>query len=418
MKTIIIFLLVFSVIVIIHEFGHFIFAKRAGVLVREFAIGMGPKLFQYKGEETVYTLRLLPLGGYVRMAGLEDMNEQLAIGQIVYLTENEEGLIEEISLQEGARDALPVEVIACDLNKELYIDGQAYGEDVTRRFYLTDKANFIDQDGTCLRLAPLNRQFQEASLGNRILTNFAGPMNNFILSIIAFTLLAFLQDGVMTDAPIVGEVVSGSAAQVANLRTGDTILSIDGEIVDSFEKMQEIVSQKPKQKILLKINRSGEEKELKFETSEVTLDNGNRIGQIGIKRSMDRSFSAKLFYGFKQTFNYIVLFFATIVGMFRRGLSINDFGGPVYIYQATSQVASYGFTALLAWTATLSVNLGLMNLLPIPALDGGKLLFNFIEGLRGKPVSRKTEGIVNLVGIVLVLVLMLAVTWNDIMRFF
>ncbi|AMB94717.1 RIP metalloprotease RseP [Aerococcus sanguinicola] len=419
MKTIITFLLIFSVIVIFHEFGHFFFAKRAGILVREFAIGMGPKLYQYQGEETTYTIRLLPIGGYVRMAGLEEMADSVEAGMQLSLTFNEAGKVSELSLAEEdlAAEALPVEVVTADLDRDLSLQAIPYGEREAQTYVIDRQADFVEADGTRLKIAPYDRQFQSASIPQRLMTNFAGPMNNFILGILAFTVLAFVQGGVPSSEAIVGEVVDGSPAQASHLQTGDQIQTINGQEVASFADMQAKVSSSEGKPLEVTYERQGQEMTTQLQPKEVDYK-GQKIYQIGVGRFKDSRFLAKLTYGFKASWAMITGILTTLVGMFKNGFNINQFGGPVFMYQATGEVVNQGWIAIMSWTAMLSLNLGVVNLLPVPALDGGKILFNIIEAVLGRPVDQKVEGIINLAGAALLFILMIAVTWNDIQRLF
>ena len=150
----------------------------------------------------------------------------------------------------------------------------------------------------------------------------------------------------------------------------------------------------------------------------VVSEEGVEYGQIGVYQAFDSSLKGKLMAGFIQTWTIITSIFGLVLSMFTRGFDINAFGGPLAIYAATEEVASYGFMSIISFLGYLSVNLGTVNLFPIPALDGGKLILNLIEGIRGKPLEPEKEGIITVVGVVLLLILMVLITWNDIQRFF
>ncbi len=188
------FIIIFGILVIVHEFGHFYFAKKSGILVREFAIGMGPKIFsQVDKEGTLYTIRILPLGGYVRMAGWGDDTTEIKTGTPVTLTLNEQGLVKRINLSQNKIDptSLPMNVTAYDLEDRLEITGLVIDE---RKTYAVDHdATIVEEDGTEIRIAPKDVQYQNASIWGRLITNFAGPMNNFILGLVVFIVLAFVQ---------------------------------------------------------------------------------------------------------------------------------------------------------------------------------------------------------------------------------
>lgn len=420
MTTIIAFIFIFSVIVIVHEFGHYYFAKKAGILVREFAIGMGPKIFHFEAEETTYTLRMLPIGGYVRMAGLEEMSDTLTKGMQVVIEQGEDDIVDTISLEnEGQNFAgLPLEVWAADLEEEMFIEGIPYGSEEKVRYQVSKTANIVESDGTIVKVAPIERQFQSANIWQRLIVNFAGPMNNFILGVLAFILLAFMQGGVWSNEAEIGVVQADSAAQAAGLEAGDQIVSIDDQAVESFDDMQAIIQSNPDQSLTFTINRDGKDQEISVTPQATETESGETVGVIGAQRAQDTSFMAKITFGFTSAWTMITGIFSIIGGMFKTGFDINNFGGPVYMYQTTSQVVSFGMTGIISWLASLSINLGIVNLLPVPALDGGKIVLNLVELVRGKPLQAKTEGMINIVGAVLVIVLMIAVTWNDIMRMF
>lgn len=387
-RTIITFIIIFSILVIIHEFGHFYFAKRAGILVREFAIGMGPKIFSYRKNNTTYTVRLLPLGGYVRMAGYGDDETELKAGMPLSVVLDEKGDVTHINLSEKPLiDAVPLELTHFDLDRDMVIEGVVPGQEQASRYSVKRDALIIETDGTEVQVAPIDVQFQSASLFNRMLTNFAGPMNNFILGIIVFSSLAFMQGGVAVNRSQVGDVVANSPAQEAGLQANDVITAINGQEVSTWSEMTALIQENPGKDMELLIERNEEEQHIQLISDPET-------GLIGIQQSIDRSFGAKIMYGFSQTWFVISSIFSLILSMFTKGFDINAFGGPVAIYAATEEVVSYGFYSILSFLGFLSVNLGTVNLLPIPALDGGKILLNIIEGVRGKPLEPEKEGII------------------------
>lgn len=397
---------------IIHEFGHFYFAKRAGILVREFAIGMGPKIFSYRKNNTTYTVRLLPLGGYVRMAGYGDDETELKAGMPLSVVLDEKGDVTHINLSEKPLiDAVPLELTHFDLDRDMVIEGVVPGQEQASRYSVKRDALIIETDGTEVQVAPIDVQFQSASLFNRMLTNFAGPMNNFILGIIVFSSLAFMQGGVAVNRSQVGDVVANSPAQEAGLQANDVITAINGQEVSTWSEMTALIQENPGKDMELLIERNEEEQHIQLISDPET-------GLIGIQQSIDRSFGAKIIYGFSQTWFVISSIFSLILSMFTKGFDINAFGGPVAIYAATEEVVSYGFYSILSFLGFLSVNLGTVNLLPIPALDGGKILLNIIEGVRGKPLEPENEGIITVIGVGLLFILMILITWNDIQRFF
>lgn len=419
MQTILAFILVFGLIVFFHELGHFIFAKRAGILVREFAIGMGPKIFGMTKGETLYTIRLLPLGGYVRMAGQDFDQIELQPGYRVGLILNQDQQVEKIYLNHNVQNpnVLFIEVERADLNKGLWIEGYDEEERLVR-FDIARNCIIVEK-GEEILIAPYDRTFDAKSLGKRTMTIFAGPLFNFILAFAIFLFLGIFQ-GVPTNEPIITEVLDDSPAAEAGMKGGDYVKAIDGQSIKEWSELSQYVQQNPGKEISMIVERGGQNIELVMVPNLVELENGQKVGQIGVmyEPPLEKNPIKSVVYGFEQTWNYTVLIITALIQMIAGQFSLDDLAGPVGIYQVTGEVAKHGFFTLMYWTAALSINLGIMNLLPLPALDGGRLMFFGIEALRGKPVDRQKEGMVHLVGIVLLMILMIAVTWNDIQRFF
>ena len=420
MQAIIAFLFVFSVIVIIHEFGHYYFAKKAGILVREFAIGMGPKIFQVRKGETVYTLRLLPIGGYVRMAGHDEDEQEIKPGMMITIELDKENIVQKLNFDEHLiiENSVPFQIEEADLHRSMTLSGYFVNSEEKVNLTVSKQATIIESDGTEVVVAPIERQFNSASLWNRIKTNAAGPMNNFILSIIIFIIVGFMQGGVPSNDPVIGQVSDQSAAHEAGLQTSDKIISIDGVDIHSWDEMTSIVRSSADKTLSMTIQRNGDTKNVSITPKSVEGQNGSKIGQLGVTRTLDNSILSILGYGFTQTISVIVLVLSALGSIFTKGFNLNQLGGPVAIYSLTSQVAKNGFIDLLSFMGMISANLGVMNLLPIPALDGGKLVLNFIEGIRKKPLDPEKEGYLTIAGAIFLFAIMLLVTWNDIMKLF
>lgn len=421
MKTIITFIIVFGILVLVHEFGHFYFAKRAGILVREFAIGMGPKIFAHRGKDgTTYTIRLLPIGGYVRMAGMgEDMTE-ITPGMPLSVELNAVGNVVKINTSKKVQlpYSIPMEVVDFDLEKELFIKGYVNGNEEEETVYKVDHdATIIESDGTEVRIAPLDVQFQSAKLSQRILTNFAGPMNNFILGFILFTLAVFLQGGV-TDLNTnqIGQVIPNGPAAEAGLKENDKVLSINNQKIKKYEDFTTIVQKNPEKPLTFVVERNGKEEQLTV-TPEKQKVEKQTIGKVGVYPYMKTDLPSKLMGGIQDTLNSTTQIFKALGSLFT-GFSLNKLGGPVMMFKLSEEASNAGVSTVVFLMAMLSMNLGIINLLPIPALDGGKIVLNIIEGVRGKPISPEKEGIITLIGFGFVMVLMVLVTWNDIQRFF
>lgn len=421
MKTIITFIIVFGILVLVHEFGHFYFAKRAGILVREFAIGMGPKIFAHRGKDgTTYTIRLLPIGGYVRMAGMgEDMTE-ITPGMPLSVELNAVGNVVKINTSKKVQlsHSIPMEVVDFDLEKELFIKGYVNGNEEEETVYKVDHdATIIESDGTEVRIAPLDVQFQSAKLSQRILTNFAGPMNNFILGFILFTLAVFLQGGV-TDLNTnqIGQVIPNGPAAEAGLKENDKVLSINNQKIKKYEDFTTIVQKNPEKPLTFVVERNGKEEQLTVIPEKEKVEK-QTIGKVGVYPYMKTDLPSKLMGGIQDTLNSTTQIFKALGSLFT-GFSLNKLGGPVMMFKLSEEASNAGVSTVVFLMAMLSMNLGIINLLPIPALDGGKIVLNIIEGVRGKPISPEKEGIITLIGFGFVMVLMVLVTWNDIQRFF
>lgn len=424
MKTLLTFIFVFGLIVLVHEFGHFIFAKRGGILVREFSIGMGPKLFYHRHNGTTYTVRLLPIGGYVRMAGEGEDEGELSPGMHLSLVLDENGVVTKINPTQKVQlpNSIPVELIAYDLEDELFIKGYENGDESEEKvFPVSHDATIIEEDGIETQIAPRDVQFQSASLGRRMMTNFAGPMNNFILAAVLFILVAFMQGGKYVEDPsnAIGGVVQDGVAAKAGIKPGDKIIQVNSIETPTFDDISKQISSNVDKKVSLVLeNDKGEKRTV--EVVPKASEENPKVGMIGIQISnkfTPLSFFGKIKYGLTQMAANSLNIFKALGDLFT-GFSLNKLGGPVMIFKISESVAKNGIIAILSFTAMLSVNLGIMNLVPLPGLDGGKLVLNIIEGVRGKPLSQEKEVMITMAGVVVLVVLMVAVTWNDIQRFF
>lgn len=418
MLGLITFIIVFGILVIVHEFGHFYFAKKSGILVREFAIGMGPKLYSHVDKEgTLYTIRSLPLGGYVRMAGWGDDSTEIKTGTPASLSLDASGKVTRINLSQNRLDpnSLPMHVTAYDLEDQLTITGLVLEE--TKEFDVAHDATIVEEDGTEVRIAPLDVQYQNASIWGRLITNFAGPMNNFILGLLVFIFLVFLQGGALDTNSNHIKVVDNGAAAKAGIKSNDQILQIENIPVSNWQELTGAVASSTKdlkegQSLTVKVKSQGKVKELSLKPQKV----GGKFA-IGVQCRLKTGFKDKLLGGFEMAINGALLIITALKNLMT-GFSLDKLGGPVAMYQMSSQAAASGIETVLSMMAMLSINLGIFNLIPIPALDGGKILMNLIEAIRRKPLKRETETYITFVGVVIMLVLMVAVTWNDIMRAF
>jgi regulator of sigma E protease len=418
LSTVIAFIVIFGALVFFHEWGHFFFAKRAGILCREFAIGFGPKVFSHKKGETTYNIRLLPIGGYVRMAGEDPEVVEIKPGYRIGLLFNEENKVTKLILnnKEKYPNCRIVEVEEADIEKDLFIKG--FPEDDPDHFQTFDihPEAMIVENGAQSQIAPIDRQFGSKSLGQRTLTIFAGPMMNFVLAFVLFIIIALLQ-GVPTNDPVLGVITPDGAAKAAGLQQGDVVQSINGSEISTWSDVVDIIRKNPNKKLDFSITRNGKDMDINV-TPHANKVDGQTIGLIGVYSPVEKSPIQAIKSGFQETYFWTAQIFTSLEKLVTGKFSINMLSGPVGIYASTDTVVKSGIYYVMKWAAVLSINLGIMNLLPIPALDGGRLLFFAIEGLRGKPIDKQKEGMVHFIGFALLMLLMLVVTWNDIQRYF
>jgi regulator of sigma E protease len=358
------FLFVLTIVVFFHELGHFLVARWCGVASKVFSIGFGPEIVGFNDRHgTRWRISWIPLGGYVKF--IDDDN--VASGQSGRKTL--EGLSEEDRM----------------------------------------------------------RSFQGKSLAARVAIVVAGPIANFLLAIAIFTAI-FTFFGERTTAAKVDIVNPGSAAERAGFKPGDRVVKIDGQAIDSFGQMQRIVGMSPNQQLHFGVERADRQIEIVAtpELKEITDNFGNtmRIGLLGIQRSaspddwtLKRHDPLTAFVmAIKECYFVISRSLGYLYDVVTGREAPDQLGGPIRIAQVSAQVASAGFFALLNLAAIISVSIGLINLFPIPMLDGGHLLFYGIEAIRGKPLSESTQEIGFRIGLAFVLMLMIFATWNDLIH--
>ncbi|MDR0468791.1 MAG: RIP metalloprotease RseP [Peptococcaceae bacterium] len=337
---------VLGVIVLIHEWGHYISARSIGIAVQEFAIGIGPAIWKKQGSYTLYSIRAIPFGGYC------------------------------------------------------LFDAQLEGADRRGR--------------------PLSILKRKAL--SKIYVSLAGPVMNFMLAAVLFTLLFSFIGLSVGYEPIIGEVQPDSPAAVGGLLPGDRILAIEGTPLYTFQDLSVIIAAYDEQKELeFRIQRGSEIRTLSI-TPQRRLEDGRLV--IGVVVDQNYVMTEKVSpvdairYGMKQTVTMIGLLVGAVVQMVTGQISLaENLSGPISLAQIIAETASTGAINTFSLTAFLSVNLGIMNLLPLPALDGGKIILYFVEILRRKPFSIAVEGWINLVGFALIMTLMVVLTFKDILHF-
>ncbi|MGO4184895.1 RIP metalloprotease RseP [Paenibacillus sp. MCAF9] len=409
-------ILVFFVIVTIHEWGHYYFAKRAGILVREFAIGFGPKLFSVKRGETRYTLRLIPAGGFVRMAGEDPEIIDVQPGQTiaVRLKDNKVTRLYLDRLDDRS-GVIRGEIVAIDLERKLSVTLDVEGEN---EIFSVHPTALMIAKGKETQIAPLDRQFGSKTVAQRALAIFAGPLMNFVLAFVLFATYIQLA-GVPVESPdklLVNEISEGMPADKVDLKKGDVIDAVNGiKIGADFDKMIAIIGKSPNVPVKMDIIRDGKAQQVVI-TPE---PNKEGVGKVGISAALPTrpaTFSETFTGAGKLMKNMTVSIFEGFKKLIFGEFKLDDLGGPVRTAEVTSQIAQQGIAQLTSWTALLSLYLGIFNLLPIPALDGSRLIFLGIEAIRRRPIDPNRESMVHFVGFALIMLLMLVVTYNDILR--
>lgn len=414
MQTLLAVVFVFVILVFFHELGHFLFAKRAGILAREFAIGFGPKIVSFKKGETRYTLRLFPLGGFVRMAGEDPEIVNVQPGHTIALALNKNNQAELLYLDrvEARKNVVVGTVKSIDLEKELTVVLEADG--IVQSYQVDPQAQMIYENKE-IQIAPWNRQFGSKTIGQRAMTIFAGPLMNFLLTLVLFISVAFAVG--VPDKVVLGKLEPNLPAVKAGLKTDDSVLSInDIPMQGNAQKLVQIIQQSQGQPMVWSIERNGQPKQIELRA----VKEGERwkIGAVIGNSMKAASVLSATSYGFNETIfmgKQILLGFKQLV---TGHVNMKDLAGPVGIMDITGQAAAHGFPSLLRWAAILSLYLGIFNLMPIPALDGSRLLFIGFEAVRGRPLDPQKESMVHFVGFAFLMLLMIVVTYNDILRLF
>ena len=374
MLTLIYFILVLGVTVFIHELGHFIFAKRAGIYCYEFSLGMGPVIWKFnrKNDETTYCLRLFPIGGFVQMAGE-----------------------------------------AVDLDENI----------------------------------PKEKRMQSKTWMQRFLTVIAGVMFNFLLALVIFFTIGLIS-GTDDQKAYIASIDETFNVATTNLKTGDQILEINGTNTWSYNKALLVLTVEDGEDVTLTVkHEDGTEEEFLVKATpvkEVKDEDGNLIGYerteeinddtiykygIAINPKLtsvkNNSFGnilkniwSSIVYAFTLTLSLIDQMVYTLLYLITGKLKLTSLSGPVGIYQVVGESAKYGFINVVYLIGYICINVGFINLIPLPAFDGGRVLFMIIEAIKGKPVSPKVENTIHAVGLILLMILMVVITFNDIVRIF
>lgn len=346
--TLILLILILGVIILVHEFGHFITAKKSGVHIYEFSIGMGPLVKTFKGKDGIdYNIRALPIGGFVSMAG------------------------------------------------------EVYEDDDTKKI---PKEKFM-----------CNKKWWQ-----RVIILGAGVFNNFVLAIIVLFIIALIWGGTSL-TPKVGEVLENYPASTAGLKTGDIIISVNDHKVSTWDQAQIYLVMKDKDNIYdIKVKHAnGKTETLKVTPKTEKEEDGteSRVFGFRIEQKEEKGFLASIKYAFAKFTSLISTMWITVVNLFTGKIGLSSLSGPVGIYHVVGESVKVGISQIIYLVAFLSINVGLINILPIPAFDGGRILFLVIEKIKGSQINSKFENMCHTVFFILIILLMIYITVFDIIRF-
>lgn len=509
MLGIIVAILVLSLVIVIHELGHFIAARKAGILCHEFYLGMGPILWSKKIGETTYGVRAIPLGGFVTMAGEEIEGDVVKTGDKIRVVFNSENMIEKIILDHENEKYADYELITVQFADLKGLDGK----ELHINEYNVKRDAFYVYKNREIQIAPADRNFNYKNKKQRFAAIFGGPFMNFVLAFFIFILFAMVQgfptmdsseigfvgadypaggalidgdviksvegvlvedwddvstilddntsdrniefvvernvDGVVQEVTvfvtptiyfysvgfhsspdavnelIVGEIHEGTKAEIAGMQTGDQIVEINGETMATwFDVVGYMENHTDGSDLSIIVDRNGTEHTLTISEpwNQDVLDNQGLVAvdsKIGINPVYKFNFIKSIGFGFTGIKNSSTLIFDTLGLLFSSDqVGADDLAGPVGIYQITSSALDGGFATLLSWMGLLSVNLGVINLLPIPALDGGRLVFLGWEAITGKKANAKVENTLHYMMYLLLMGLFVFITYNDILRLF
>lgn len=357
------YVVILSLLVFVHEMGHYLAGRWSGIRVLAFSVGFGPEIVGYTDAHgTRWKLSAIPLGGYVRFYG--------------------------------------------DADAASLADGDELAE---------------------MSLAERAQTLAGAKLWKRAVTVAAGPIANFLAAIAIFAVLFATQGKPVAD-PVVAEVKADSAAFEAGVQPGDVLVALDGDRIETFDDVVRYISMRPEMPVVVTVRRNDSEVDLNMVPRRtVTTDrfgNEMEVGQIGIVtnqqsgnfRVVELTPFQAVGEGVLQTWHIVTGTYDYLSNLFAGRMNADQLGGPVRVVQASGQMATLGIVALFNLAAVLSVSLGLLNLMPVPVLDGGHLVLYALEAIRGKPVGQNAQEIAFRIGMAMILSLMVFATWNDISR--
>ena len=387
-------ILVFGLVVLVHELGHFIAAKWLGVYAPRFSIGFGPALWRRRFGETEYVLAALPLGGFVRMASRED---------------------EATAFLEGGSEEKKVPAVGASSSPTL--TGEPHAVEARPKDWDPDAMTPFGP-----KPVPADRWFESKPLWGRLIIMLAGVTMNAILALVVSTGL-FVGYGRAYIPAVVDSVVAGRPAEAAGLQKGDSIVAVNGEAVQRWTQVTERISESAGQELTLDVIRRGNPvtvrvtPELRTDTTDIgTTAEVGRIGAASTTRIARESMSLgeSAVAGWNATWNMGGAVIRVVGGLLTGQVSVSQLGGPITIGRVSVEAARSGLESLWSLIAFLSINVAVLNLLPIPILDGGQILMNVAEGIKGSAFSARTREYIMRVGLVAIALLFALVMFNDV----
>lgn len=425
------FIVVLGVLIFIHELGHFMVAKWVGVRVEKFSLGFGPKVLGFKRKETEYLISLLPLGGYVKLAG-ENPEEEL---------KKEPSEFASRSVGDRARIVIAGPAMNLALALLLFPVVFMIGTEIPRYLKQPPVLGYVEADSPAME-AGFKPGDTIVRIEGAAITTW-GEVDNIIITSPGTSMtVSFLRNGAFMQTiltprtneaygtgyaglvyqmePVIGGLTPGYPAEAAGLKRGDRIVSIEGVPVEHWNRISQLIAEHGNKQIALTIQREEQRHTFLIEPTFEEV-NGKTRPFIGISPLMETVIEQygvfeSLKKGTLKFAEMTVMTFYVLKRLVTRKLSVKTLGGPIMIAQITGQAAKSGISNLLLFMAFLSLNLGILNLLPIPVLDGGHIAFLLIEFFRGKPLGVKKMEIAQQIGLAILILLMIVVTYNDLQR--
>lgn len=413
-KAVVAVVVVFLGCIVIHEFGHFIVAKWSGVAVPTFSVGFGPKLVKWTRRGTEYSIRPYLFGGFVQLAGEVPQDSLFRKGEQISIVTNAQGAIVKIGEPADVPEGRVCTLVDLDLMNKLQMTLET--DEGVHTYSVVPHAQLMTNARTSMPIVERHEQVLGKPLWQRASIILAGPIMNFLLAGVLFAIV-FSHMGVPVNSPVLGAVESGSPAARAGLLQGDRVVAVNGQPIPSWTAFVEAIqadTKKPPAPLTILVQRGDATRDFTV-TPRLTQSD---TPQVGIHQSVTYSVSKTVTSGFSSVYYASVNTLSVLYNQVIAQHQFQNLSGPVGIADVIGQQAQTGIWNVLMIAGMLSLNLGLMNLLPIPALDGGRLLFMVVELFRGRAIDPRKEGVVHIVGFALLMLFGVMITYRDVLKLF